>query len=92
MPNHVHVIFNVQADKEKSLILAIGQYKAAVTKQVREKMPGFCVWQRSFHDHVIRNERSYLKIWEYIENNPLKWEDDCFYIAAQQGESQREGQ
>ena len=38
------------------------------------------LWQRSFHDHIIRGERDYLEIWNYIDNNPQKWNDDCFYI------------
>ncbi|MFA6096965.1 MAG: transposase [Candidatus Paceibacterota bacterium] len=33
-------------------------------------------WQRSFYDHVIRNERSLLEIRGYIQNNPIKWELD----------------
>lgn len=37
------------------------------------------IWQRNYHEHIIRNEQSYFKIAEYIENNPLKWEEDCFY-------------
>ena len=37
------------------------------------------VWQRSFHDHIIRDEKDYLKIWQYIDENPSKWEQDCFY-------------
>ena len=37
------------------------------------------VFQRSFHDHIIRGEEDYLKIWEYIDTNPLKRKDDCFY-------------
>lgn len=37
------------------------------------------IWQRNYHDHIIRNEQSYLYIAEYIENNPLQWELDCFY-------------
>ena len=37
------------------------------------------IWQKSFHDHIIRNKNDYLKIWEYIENNPLKWDLDCYY-------------
>ncbi|GIZ15233.1 transposase [Capnocytophaga catalasegens] len=49
-------------------------YKSAVSKTI-----GFSVWQRSFHEHIIRNEQSYFKIHEYIENNPAKWEEDCFY-------------
>ncbi|MBC7765822.1 MAG: transposase, partial [Hyphomonadaceae bacterium] len=37
------------------------------------------VWQRSYHDHIIRNENDYLKIWQYIDTNALKWQDDCYY-------------
>ena len=37
------------------------------------------IWQKSFHDHIIRNKNDYLKIWEYIDNNPLKWDLDCYY-------------
>jgi len=36
------------------------------------------VWQRSFHDHIIRNEQDFLSIWEYIENNPATWNKDCY--------------
>ena len=48
--------------------------KGAVTRQI-----GFSLWQRSFHDHIIRNEQDYMRIVEYIENNPLNWEKDCFF-------------
>ncbi|NMB27981.1 MAG: transposase, partial [Tissierellia bacterium] len=34
----------------------------------------------SFYDHIIRNEQEYQEIWNYIETNPLKWEDDKYYI------------
>jgi len=37
------------------------------------------LWQRSYHEHVIRSEQSYVKIVEYVQNNPLKWVDDCYY-------------
>ncbi len=37
------------------------------------------VFQRSYYDHIIRNERDYLEILQYIENNPLKWELDELY-------------
>ena len=38
------------------------------------------VWQRNYYDRIIRNEQEYEKIYEYIENNPLKWEEDKYYI------------
>ena len=34
------------------------------------------LWQRSFYDHVIRDEQSLHDIREYIQNNPLDWELD----------------
>ena len=84
MPNHIHVIFDVQNCRDgMDLSVVIGQYKMTVTKKIREKIPNFQVWQRSFHDHIIRDQRSYEKIWNHIEGNPSKWEEDCFYIRDQ---------
>ena len=48
--------------------------KEAVTKSV-----GFPIWQKSYHDHIIRNEADYRRIWEYIDTNPAKWREDCYY-------------
>lgn len=48
--------------------------KGVVTKRL-----GASLWQKSFHDHVIRNEREYRLIWEYIDANPYNWESDCFH-------------
>ena len=64
----------------------------SVTKKIRIMEPEKQIWQRSFHDHVIRNQKSYEKIWTYIENNPVKWEEDCFYCENSKNESVREGQ
>ena len=50
-----------------------------VSKRVHRTHPDMKVWQRSFHDHIIRDEQDYILIWEYIDNNPVKWEEDCFY-------------
>ena len=48
--------------------------KGVVTKQL-----GHSIRQKSFHDHIIRNEREYRLIWEYIDANPYNWEADCFF-------------
>ncbi len=48
-------------------------------KRFCNKKYGENIWQRSFHDHIIRNENDYRKIWEYIDTNVVKWESDCFY-------------
>ena len=54
--------------------------KSAVTKQINElrQTPAIKLWQRNYYDHIIRNEKSYLEISEYIANNPLKWNEDKF--------------
>ncbi len=36
--------------------------------------------QRNYYEHIIRNEKSYQTIADYIVNNPAKWEDDKFYM------------
>ena len=83
MPNHIHAIFVLEESKSQNannLAVILGQYKMTVTKKIRSMDPDKKVWQRSFHDHIIRNLKSFEKIWLYIENNPLKWEDDCFFV------------
>lgn len=52
----------------------IGQMKRYVSKKIGEP-----IWQRSFHDHIIRDKNDYDKISKYIYENPIKWQDDCFY-------------
>ena len=37
------------------------------------------IWQRNYHEHIIRDEQSYQRISEYIINNPKNWKDDKFY-------------
>ncbi len=56
-------------------------YKSAVTKRVRQ-IPGnqnVKLWQRNYWEHIIRDEREHFRIREYIENNPTRWEADCFH-------------
>ena len=37
------------------------------------------LWQRNYYEHIIRNERAYDKIAEYIINNPCNWLKDNYY-------------
>lgn len=54
-------------------------YKSSVTKQL--VLLGFNgkLWQRNYHEHIIRDEKSYINISEYITNNPSQWKDDNFF-------------
>jgi len=77
MPNHIHLIVIIDdsgGHGNPPLQNVIGQLKSHTTNKF-----GNTLWQRSFHDHIIRGEKDYQKIWEYIDTNPLNWDKDCFY-------------
>jgi len=82
MPNHVHMIIMLEigisgrTQFAPTISRMIKQFKGSVTKKLDRP-----IWQKSFYDHVIRNEKDYLRIWEYIEYNPLRWVDDECYNA-----------
>lgn len=55
----------------------IGSYKSAVTKHCNRLGFEFG-WQPLFYDHVIRDEKSFTNISNYIANNPMNWGIDKF--------------
>ena len=86
MPNHIHLLIRI-VETDKSIGPSgtpvptnslIAQF-VSTFKRFCNKKYGKNIWQRSYHDHIIRGEKDYQKIWEYIDTNPLKWESDCFY-------------
>ena len=78
MPNHIHMIVILTKGTDdrgrSSLQQVVRNIKSFVTKWA-----GFSLWQPRFHDRIIRNESEYQKIWQYIDQNPLRWQDDCYY-------------
>ena len=58
---------------------AIGYLKMNVSKQIHLMNYEGKIWQRSYHDHIVRGEEDYKKIWEYIDTNVIRWKEDCFY-------------
>jgi len=50
-------------------------------KSMTTKRFGFNMWQRSYHDHIIRNEAEYHRVYQYINENPQKWIEDCYYMC-----------
>ena len=94
MPNHIHLIVQLVGDDgnrpgterradchpplRKSVSNMVQGFKGAVTRQI-----GFSIWQRSFHDHIIRNEAEYRRICQYIDENPARWVEDRHYVKKQ---------
>ena len=61
-----------------SLGAMIGQFKSRATKRIWT-LPGMNrhpIWQRNYYEHIIRNEQEYQRIVQYIESNPLHWQED----------------
>ena len=55
----------------------VGAYKMAVTRQIAQALGGgLKVWQRNYHEHIIRDERDHRKVHDYIAVNLLKWQTD----------------
>ena len=77
MPDHIHMLLRISGTGNPSPTLGnvIGWYKYQVTKKINQarNVQSMRVFQRSYYDHVIRNQRDYNETWEYIENNPKAW-------------------
>jgi putative transposase len=56
----------------------IGRFKMTSAKRINELRgtPGVPVWQRNYYEHVVRDEKSFSGIQEYIQTNVLRWEMD----------------
>ena len=87
MPDHIHLLLRIEGESDGRMISAptrgmeggrmvsaptvstvVGSLKRWVSRQV-----GTSIWQKSFYDHCIRNQRDYDETWKYIEENPLKY-------------------
>ncbi|KFJ42053.1 transposase [Francisella philomiragia] len=70
--------------KKSNLSQIIKSYKNVCTKQIRNNLGlSNFQWQRSFYDHIVRDEQSLLKIREYVQNNPVKWHLDKYNCENQ---------
>ena len=77
LPNHLHLLLRLDPTdvaNPPSVSRIIKQMKEYVTKNC-----GRNVWQKGFHDEVIRTEEQYLNAWNYVTYNPAKWETDEYY-------------
>lgn len=60
-------------------------FKIGVTKWFREHTDIQEVWQRNYHEQIVRNEEGYVKISEYIQTNPQKWQEDTYHTSSSIG-------
>lgn len=74
MPNHIHLLIIINSENNITISRIIKQYKMKVSKGIDR-----LIWQKSFYEHVVRNEKEYLKIKEYIQNNVVNWKKDIYF-------------
>ena len=74
MPNHVHMLLSIQYKSSATISKIIKHFKANISRKI-----GCSIWQKSFYEHIIRNEKEYLEIKEYIKSNIINWENDKYF-------------
>jgi len=67
--------------KSRSLSSLVAGFKSATTKRINllRNSPGIPIWQRNYHEHIIRSQLSMQNIQQYIQNNPVLWKQDRFH-------------
>ena len=81
MPNHIHILLRICTDEYGRPLVAptmsriVQQLKGIVSKKI-----GASIWQKSFHDHIIRNREDYEEHLRYIYENPSRWHYDELYF------------
>ena len=91
MPNHIHLIINIcdSQDSHKGCRYGVSQTIGKYKSLCANRWLAYCkstgtayrpIWQRSYYDHIIRSEKDYFEIWQYIDENPIKWTLDKYYL------------
>ena len=85
MPNHIHIILILLENGPSGTSAPTKQHSGvsrfvSTFKRFCNKEIGTNIWQRSFFDRVIRDREEYVKICNYILENPFKWEEDELFF------------
>ena len=91
MPNHIHLLLTIQdvsggaspsPTVKTDVNAVIGTLKSLTTRRWHQAGCDQASWQRSFYDHIVRNESEYHEIAAYIDANPARWAEDRFYLMT----------
>ena len=94
MPNHIHILLrivkNLSDGREDpsptetagiSTNSVMGWIKYNITKEINSGSGKAAkIFQRSYHDHIIRDRSDYYRVFKYITENPICWQTDMFYV------------
>lgn len=84
MPNHIHLLISITdlgtgssgtpTPTNEKIARFVSTFKRFCNKQY-----GGNIWQRSYYDHIIRDDKDYRTRWRYIDENPIRWLNDKYY-------------
>jgi putative transposase len=83
MPNHIHMMISIEnhengtmwaSSPTQSIPQLVKSLKTLIAKEI-----GCSIFQRSYYDHIIRSEKDYEQICQYIDTNPQRWTEDEYY-------------
>ena len=77
MPNHFHGIIIKERNSKRKIGFIVGQFKSMVTKEIQKYEPNIKIWQRNYHEHIIREQESDI-IQYYVLNNPYNFSNDKY--------------
>lgn len=84
MPNHLHLLVRIcrpagGPSGTPAPTNAVIPALVSTLKRFTNRDCGCVLWQRGYHDHVVRDEADFLRIWTYIEGNPAHWAEDRYF-------------
>lgn len=92
MPNHVHLLAELYNGPSRAPAPTQGDDGGpsranqtipafvSALKRMTNKTCGVQLWQRGYHDHIIREDAEFLRIWTYVDTNPAKWAEDEYFV------------
>ncbi len=95
MPNHLHGIILLSDEQERasapasstlkagSLGAIVGQFKSIFSKRIRRlpNAPDHPIWQRNYYESVIRTQKIWDQIRNYVITNPARWFEDSLFVS-----------
>ncbi|AFU18914.1 transposase [Actinobacillus suis] len=88
MPSHFHllIIINSDIDRHQHYFGVQRKNLASVIRGIKSKLTSFAIkhnlsfqWQSGFHEHIVKSERAFEHIYNYVQNNVINWSQDCFH-------------
>ena len=80
MPNHIHILLSTENDMKnhRPQNSLLSKFVSSL-KRFTNRQAGMDLWQSSYYDRIVRNEKEYMMTWKYIDEYPVDWALDEYY-------------